>query len=97
VTIRGNNFFPSSMDAIMREFDEIVEYRMTLEMRKAMPHLKLEIEPRADLSGNEAIAALLGRVNRQIKDRLQFQAEVAVVPPNALPRFELKGKRFVRA
>lgn len=96
VTIRGNNFFPSSMDAIMREFAEIVEYRMTLVMRKSMPHLKLEIEPRPDLTDDESIASLLGRVNRQIKDRLQFQAEVTVVPPNSLPRFELKGKRFVR-
>jgi len=96
VTIRGNNFFPSSMDAIMREFAEIVEYRMTLVMRKSMPHLKLEIEPRPDLTDDESIASLLGRVNRQIKDRLQFQAEVTVVPPTSLPRFELKGKRFVR-
>lgn len=97
VTIRGNNFFPSSMDAIIREFDEIVEYRMILVMHKSMPHLKLEIEPRPDISGQAAIDALLGRVNRQIKDRLQFLAEVTAVPPNSLPRFELKGKRFVRA
>ena len=27
MTIRGNNVFPSSIDAILREFDEVVEYR----------------------------------------------------------------------
>ncbi|MCA9000267.1 MAG: phenylacetate--CoA ligase family protein, partial [Planctomycetaceae bacterium] len=96
VTIRGNNFFPSSMDAIMREFDEIIEYRMTLVTQKAMPHLKLEIEPRPEIASDDAKQDLLARVNRQIKDRLQFQAEVHLVPTESLPRFELKGRRFVR-
>ena len=37
------------------------------------------------------------QVQQNIKDRLNFQAEIELVSPESLPRFELKGKRFHRA
>jgi phenylacetate-CoA ligase len=97
VTIRGNNVFPSSIDAIVREFNGVAEYRIVVQTKRAMPHLKLEIEPIADLASNEEnVTALLLQVGRQIKDRLNFQAEIVPAAVNSLPRFELKGRRFVR-
>lgn len=95
VTIRGNNVFPSSIEAILREFAEVAEYRIILQTRRAMPHLKLEIEPVADCTG-DGIERLVVEVIRQIKDRLNFQAEVVPVAAESLPRFEMKGRRFVR-
>ncbi|QDT39590.1 phenylacetate--CoA ligase family protein [Stratiformator vulcanicus] len=92
ITIRGNNVFPSSVEAILREFDEIVEFRLNLETRNSMHHLRLEIEPQSEA----AVDALLPKVRRTIKDRLNFQAEVAAVAPGSLPRFELKGRRLVK-
>lgn len=35
-------------------------------------------------------------VAASIKQRLQFQAEVVLVPVGTLPRFEMKSKRLVR-
>ena len=93
VTIRGNNVFPSSLDAILREFSNVVEYRTTVETRKAMPHLKIEVEPHESLTP-EQIEAMLQSVQRTIKDRLNFQAEVIEAAIGSLPRFALKGKRF---
>ncbi|MFV0444894.1 MAG: phenylacetate--CoA ligase family protein [Planctomycetaceae bacterium] len=97
VTIRGNNVFPSSVEAILREFEDITEYRIIVQTKREMPHLKVEIEPSPGCAQSDIILqSLLGAVNRQIKDRLNFQAEIVPVPVESLPRFEMKGRRFVR-
>jgi len=97
VTIRGNNVFPSSIEAILREFAEIVEYRIEVRTVRAMQHLTIHIEPAEEIAAvNERQATLLETVARAIKDRLNFQAEIVPAAPGSLPRFELKGRRFVR-
>jgi phenylacetate-CoA ligase len=96
VTIRGNNVFPSSIEAILREFTEVTEYRIIVERVRAMQHLRLEIEPTTDVEAAGTCAALLTRIGRAMKDRLNFQAEIAAVPCGSLPRFELKARRLIR-
>jgi phenylacetate-CoA ligase len=96
VTIRGNNLFPSSIEAILREFEAVVEFRITVETRRSMPHLKIEIEPTPDVAASDAVIGLVAEVARVLKGRLNFQAEVVAVGIGSLPRFELKGRRFVR-
>jgi len=96
MTIRGNNVFPSSIDAIVREFDQVAEYRMHFTTKREMNHLKIEIEPIAALTGTDDEQQLLSDINRAIKDRMNFQAEIVAVEPESLPRFELKGRQFVK-
>jgi phenylacetate-CoA ligase len=96
VTIRGNNVYPSSLEAILREFDEIAEYRITLHTMRSMQHLKIEIELTLNTEAQLQSGTLLETVQRAIKDRLNFQADVEAVSPGTLPRFELKGRRFFR-
>lgn len=92
VVIRGNNVFPSSIDAVIRTLPEVVEYRATVKTVRAMPHLVVEVEPRP---GDDA-ALLPKRVERLFKERLGFQTEVLLAAVGALPRFEMKGRRFHR-
>jgi phenylacetate-CoA ligase len=93
VTIRGNNVFPSSIEGILREFPQISEYRIDVETRRAMQHIKITIEPQAGTQ----VAALLEEVGKAIRDRLHFQAEIVEAAPGQLPRFELKSRRFFRS
>ena len=95
ILIRGNNVYPSSIEAMLREFDEIVEYQIHVETVQSMSHLKIEIEPKATLESDEK-NQLVQRVGSQIRDRLNFHAEIVAVAPESLPRFELKGRRFHR-
>jgi phenylacetate-CoA ligase len=95
VTIRGNNVFPSSLEAILRQFDEVAEYRIEVHTEREMQHLKLEIEPIPDAAAN--VEGLMTRIRRTIKDRLNFHPDVIAVPIGSLPRFELKGQRFFRS
>jgi phenylacetate-CoA ligase len=92
VTIRGNNVFPTSVEAVVREFADVAEFRIVIQTVRAMKHLRLELEPVSDAAAN----GLTSRVGRAIKDRLNFVAEVVCVPVGSLPRFELKGRRLVR-
>jgi phenylacetate-CoA ligase len=94
VTIRGNNVYPSSLEAILRAFPTIAEYRITVQTRRAMQHLHIEIEPTADEADHST--DLVTTVEKTIKDRLNFHAEITAVAPISLPRFELKGRRFFR-
>ena len=93
--IRGNNVFPSSIESILREFDEVVEYRLEVRDERSMTHLRIQIEPISNLS-EAALSSLLSRITSAIKDRLNFMADLQLVPSDSLPRFELKGRRVVR-
>lgn len=95
-TIRGNNVFPSSVEAVLREFTEVAEFRMTVTEKQSMQHMVIEIEPTAKVHESQATDTLLEQIGKTVRDRLSFQAEIVAVPPETLPRFELKGKRFYR-
>ena len=94
ITIRGNNIYPARLEEILRAFPEIAEYRIEVTTRRSMNHLKIEIEPATP--AEHPPDGLAARVGRTIRDRLNFQAEIVAVACGSLPRFELKGRRFVR-
>ncbi|MBS0202689.1 MAG: AMP-binding protein [Planctomycetes bacterium] len=93
--VRGNNVFPASIEAIIREFSEIIEFRIVVARQREMNHVKLELEPDARLSAAD-LDSLAARIGKTIKERLQFQAEVVLVGAGSLPRFEMKARRLVR-
>ena len=90
--IRGNNVFPSSIEAIVREFPDVNEFRIVVTRVREMQHIRLEMEPQPGIDAE----TLAQNVAATIKQRLQFQAEVTLVPAGSLPRFEMKAKRLVR-
>jgi phenylacetate-CoA ligase len=95
ITIRGNNLYPSALEDVIRACDGVAEFRIEFQTIKAMQHVRIEIEPAPALSGSE-VTELLDRVGETIKSRWHFQAEVIAVATGSLPRFEMKGRRFVR-
>jgi phenylacetate-CoA ligase len=91
--IRGNNVFPSSLEAVVREYAEIAEFRIVVSRQREMDHLRLDIEPIPEATDHDD---LLARMRHKIQERLSFQAEVRTVSPGTLPRFEMKARRVVR-
>lgn len=92
--VRGNNVFPTAVEAVLRRFDEIAEFRCTIREDGALTQVVIEVEAHKDAAGNEQ--DLCQRVTRAVQESLHFRAEIVPVPSGALPRFELKAKRFVR-
>lgn len=91
VTVRGVNVFPSAIEAIVRRFDEIEEFRIELHRERGMDALRCAVEPRA---GSDV--SLATRVAEAIHRDLGIRCEVTVAAPGSLPRFEVKARRFIR-
>lgn len=90
--IRGNNVFPSALEAVIREVEGVAEYRLRVRRRDAMDELAIEVEPADGADG----VAVVQRVASAVRDRLHFAAEVCAVAAGSLPRFEMKAQRVVR-
>jgi phenylacetate-CoA ligase len=92
IHVRGNNLYPSAIEAIVRRFPDVVEFRIHVDRAGPLADVRLEIEPvRGD---GRALAEAVGRA---VRDELLFRIEVSAVAPGSLPRFEMKARRIVRA
>jgi phenylacetate-CoA ligase len=91
IYLRGNNLYPSALEAVIRRFGEVAEYRVEVDQAESLPVLRVEVEPVLAASAN----GLAERIGRAIRDELLFRAEVKTVPTGMLPRFEMKARRIV--
>lgn len=87
--LRGNNFYPSALEGVIRRFVEVVEYRVKVDARSPLAELRVEVETATQDAGSR----LAQRLVEAIRDELLFRAEVVVAPPGSLPRFEMKAQR----
>jgi phenylacetate-CoA ligase len=94
VFVRGNNVFPSSIEAVVREIIEVAEFRIELRTVRAMQELCVAIEPIVDAVAD--VEQLKSKVQSALRQRLGFVIDVRAVSPGELPRFELKSRRIVR-
>lgn len=92
IHLRGNNVYPAAIEAVIRRFDGVAEFRLIVDESGPMADLKIELEPHVQGEGGH----LADRVGRALRDELLFRAEVTAVPTGSLPRFEMKAKRVVR-
>jgi phenylacetate-CoA ligase len=93
VTIRGVNVYPTAVESVVRAHADVVEFRSTVARHSAMRQLSVEVEvrPGADPAATAQAIALA------LKDALGLTVAVHPVAANALPRFEMKARRFVIA
>lgn len=87
VQIRGNNVYPSAIEAIIRRYPAVVEHRSIIDCTGPLTNLRIEIET--------SDPDIQHSISRAIQDELMFRAEVQAVPPGSLPRFEMKAKRWI--
>ncbi len=85
MVLRGINIYPSSIEAIVRDFD-VEEFRIVRTRRQEMEELAVEVEATDEVAGALADA---------FSERLAVRIPTRVVPAGTLPRFELKARRVV--
>jgi phenylacetate-CoA ligase len=90
--VRGNNVFPTAVEAVLRRFAEIAEFRCQIGSDGPLVQVKLEIEPHSAVDAGD----LCARVGGAVQSALSFRPEVVIVAAGSLPRFEMKARRFVR-
>jgi phenylacetate-CoA ligase len=91
IHVRGNNLYPVAIEAVVRRFPEVAEFRIVVDRSGPLADLCVEVEP---LNGCQP-AGLADAVARAIRDELLFRVPVAAVAPGSLPRYEMKARRVV--
>lgn len=90
VTVRGVNVYPTAIDNLVRKFDQIIEYRATVNKKGQLDELTIEI----DLKPGSDAASTTEKLLEYFKSNLGLRPDIIVVDRNTLPRFEHKAKRF---
>jgi len=93
VVVRGVNLYPSAVDEVVRSLGDVAEYRVILETGGALTEVRVEVEAVPAVADGEELAR---RVEDAFRQAFQLRIPVAAVPRGALPRFELKAKRWSR-
>lgn len=89
VTVRGVNVFPGGVESIIRNFTEVEEFRITVDKVRQMDEMDIEVELSAGTDPE-----LIHAIAVKLDSMLAFRPRVRQVAHNALPRFEMKAKRF---
>jgi len=97
VIVRGNNVYPTSIEAVVRGIPEVAEFQLELTTVRELRELCVVIEPTvaAASSQSESQTELLERVRNLLRTRLGFAVDVRGAVPGELPRFEMKSRRIV--
>lgn len=91
VVVRGVNLYPSAVERIVRGFPNVAEYRVHLLTERGMTEAELEIEP-----SPVAAKDLAAQLEEALRTAFQLRIPVRTAPPDSLPRFELKARRWLR-
>lgn len=90
--VRGTNVYPSSIEAIVRERDEVDEFQIRLYTREG---IRDEIEVLVELPGTANAEPLLSELATDLsKAHGGLRIGTRVAEPSSLPRFDLKAKRI---
>ena len=90
VVVRGVNVYPSAVEEILRSAGGVAEYRVHLSRNDALGEMSVEVEP-----NNGDDNSLATRLAKVFQETLALRVPVNIVEPGALPRFELKARRWI--
>jgi phenylacetate-CoA ligase len=93
-TIRGENVYPSEIEAALAETPGYGgEHQIVITREAAMDELLLRIE--SDLEGAEAIAGFRTEASHRIQKLLGLRTKAEIVPKGTLPRTDFKARRVI--
>ncbi len=95
--IRGNNIWPSAIDAAVFAFDEVAEYAgrvFTSGDGKTEIEMRLALSESAAQRSEDERQNMLAAVRGAIKERTNVWMDIVEVPRGDLPEFSYKAKRW---
>ncbi len=97
-TIRGENVYPSEIDAALNELPQYGgEHRIVISREAMMDELLLRVEADAATfkQGAEAVERFRGEVERKLQKVLGLRTLVEIAEPNSIPRTDFKARRVI--
>ncbi len=98
IIVRGVNVFPSQIEHVLMQIPEVGEhYQIILEREHELDKMTVvvELSDKAKIETTADILNLERRISEMLKSVLNVWAEVKVVNPGTLQRFEGKAKRVI--
>ena len=92
INVRGVNVYPASIEAVVRRFADVAEFRSVVSRQGAMRALRLQVELAPGVADPAARAAAIASRLREV---LGLTVPVDAVEAGSLPRFEMKASRFI--
>lgn len=102
--IRGVNLYPSEIEKCLLQMEELApHYQLVIERKKALDTLEIQVEVTEEIikrwgkftDGHVELTTLTEGIQALLKDTLGLTAEVTLLEPRSLPRFEGKAVRVV--
>jgi phenylacetate-CoA ligase len=95
-TIRGENVYPSEVDAALHELPGYGgEHRIVITREGAMDELAIRIEIGREHAARGAHAALRDEAARKLEKLLGVRSRIEIVEPGTFPRTDFKARRVV--
>jgi len=98
ITIRGENVYPSEIDAVLNQLDGYGgEHRIVVTRERVMDELLLRVEvaPGVFDRGDAALTALRAELGQRMHKVLGLRAAIEILPSGTLPRTDFKARRVV--
>jgi len=93
VIVRSVNLYPAAVEEVLRAFGDVAEYRVEISTPSTMAELTLLLEPAPDCLDPDALGEAVAAA---LRSAFNLRIPISLVSPGALPRFELKARRWVR-
>jgi len=95
-TIRGENVYPSEIDAALNELPNYGgEHRIVISREATMDELLLRVEADADTFARGESERFRADVERKLQKVLGLRTLVEVVAPHSIPRTDFKARRVI--
>jgi phenylacetate-CoA ligase len=97
-TIRGENIYPSEIDAALNQLAHYGgEHRVVITREAAMDELLLRVEPdeSTQRAGGDAVERFRQEVARKLQTVLGIRTRVEVVAPHSIARTDFKARRVI--
>ena len=98
LTVRGINVFPSQIEHVLKNIPEVGDQFMVyIDRVNHLDEMTIEVEVNKHLFSGELsdLARLQNKIGKALHETLTLRANVRLVEPGSLPRFEGKAKRVV--
>jgi phenylacetate-CoA ligase len=91
IWVRGVNVFPSAIEAVLREFEELAdEYEIVVDERQSLPALRVRAELKPGLMTDADISA---RIARAFMPAIRVSVDLDLLPFGTLPRADARPKK----
>jgi phenylacetate-CoA ligase len=97
-TIRGENIYPSEIDAALNQLDGYGgEHRIVITREAAMDELLLRVEPTEGIhrSGGDTLEAFRRAAAQKLQTMLGIRARVEIAAPGSIQRTDFKARRVI--